>query len=195
MLTGGDPREVSDRHRGRRARRRATRPSRSRHGRRIVFRDFSIKNGGHFAIIGTGVIGWTVDGIIVDTNRDALNIDASQNVTVRNSVFNSLTDDAIVLKASFGLGQMLPTQNVLIENCTVSGYDAGSVIDKVYSTQKLVATDRDGPTARIKLGTEGHDRLQSRHHPRRDLRSIARLRARVGRRRRAARHRHDRRAR
>ena len=126
-----------------------------KHARRVTFRDFSIRNGGHFGIIGTGVIGWTVDHVIVDTNRDAFNIDASQNVTVRNSVFNSLTDDAIVLKASFGLGQMLPTQNVLIEDCTVSGYDAGSVIDKVYSTRKLVATDRDGPTARIKLGTEG----------------------------------------
>jgi hypothetical protein len=26
---------------------------------------------------------------------------------------------------------------VLIENCTVSGYDAGSVLDGVYSVQKL----------------------------------------------------------
>lgn len=123
-------------------------------GTNIVFRDFSIKNGGHFAILGTGIVGWTVDGLIVDTNRDALDVDASQNVTIRNSTFNSLTDDAIVLKASFGLGRFMPTQNVLIENCTVSGYDAGSVIARVYSTHKRVATDRDGPTARIKLGTE-----------------------------------------
>ncbi|MFT4174188.1 MAG: right-handed parallel beta-helix repeat-containing protein [Rhodocyclaceae bacterium] len=121
----------------------------------VVMRDFRIKNGGHFAIIGTGVIGWTMDNLIIDTNRDALDVDASQDVTIRNSVFNSLTDDAIVLKASFGLGRYLPTRNVLIENCTVSGYDAGSVLDGAYSTQKLVATDRDGPTARIKLGTEG----------------------------------------
>jgi polygalacturonase len=154
VLTGGDPREVKNR----------TDPSEPgggnkaialKNSKNIVFRDFSIRNGGHFAIIGTGVVGWTVDGITVDTNRDAFNIDASQDVTVRNSVFNSLTDDAIVLKASFGLGRFFPTRNVLIEHCTVSGYDAGSVIDKVYSTRKLVATDRDGPTARIKLGTEG----------------------------------------
>jgi hypothetical protein len=114
-----------------------------------------MKNGGHFAIIGTGVSGWTVDGIIVDTNRDAIDIDSVQNMTVRNSVFNSLTDDAIVLKSSFGLGVFFATQNVLIENCTVSGYDAGSVLDGVYSVQKLVATDLDGPTARVKFGTEG----------------------------------------
>ncbi|MEO7189920.1 MAG: right-handed parallel beta-helix repeat-containing protein, partial [Vicinamibacterales bacterium] len=154
VLTGDDPREAS-------IRTDAGEPGAANkaiaivNARNITFRDFSIKNGGHFGILGTGIVGWTIDGIIVDTNRDALDIDASQNVTVRNSVFNSLTDDAIVLKASFGLGRFLPTHNVLIENCTVSGYDAGSVIDKVYSTEKLVATDRDGPTARIKLGTEG----------------------------------------
>ena len=154
VLSGGDPREGSTRGD-------AGVPAGGnkaialKNSKNIVFRDFSLRNGGHFGIIGTGVIGWTVDGITVDTNRDAFNIDASQDVTVRNSVFNSLTDDAIVLKASFGLGRFLPTQNVLIEHCTVSGYDAGSVIDKVYSAKKLVATDRDGPTGRIKLGTEG----------------------------------------
>jgi polygalacturonase len=126
-----------------------------KNARHITFRDFSIRNGGHFAIIGTGVDGWTVDGITVDTNRDAIDIDASRSVTVRNSIFNSLTDDAIVLKGSFGLGRFMRTENVLIERCTVSGYDAGSVIDGVYSARKQVATDRDGPTARIKLGTEG----------------------------------------
>ncbi len=124
-------------------------------GTNIVFRDFSIKNGGHFAILGTGIVGWTLDGLTIDTNRDALDVDASQNVSIRNSTFNSMTDDAIVLKASFALGRFMPTKNVLIENCTVSGYDAGSVLARVYSTHKLVATDRDGPTARIKLGTEG----------------------------------------
>jgi Right handed beta helix region/Putative Ig domain len=154
VLSGGDPREVVTRTDtgtpggGNKA-------IALKNARQIVFRDFSIKNGGHFAILGTGVVGWTVDGIIVDTNRDAFDIDDSQNLTIRNSVFNSLTDDAIVLKASFGLGAAVPIQNVLIENCTVSGYDAGSVIDKVYSTQKQIASDRDGPTARIKLGTEG----------------------------------------
>ena len=165
VLTSGDPREVTTRTDagvpggGNKA-------IALKNARQIVFRNFSIRNGGHFAILGTGVVGWTVDGIIVDTNRDAFDIDASQDVTVRNSVFNALTDDALVLKASFGLGVMMPTQNVLIENCTVSGYDAGSVIDKVYSTKKQIASDRDGPTARIKLGTEGttgFNRITIRH--------------------------------
>lgn len=154
VLTGHDPREVRVRTDAGVAAG-ANKAIALKNSTNIAFRDFSLKNGGHFGIIGTGVIGWTIENIIVDTNRDAIDIDASQNVTVRNSVFNSLTDDAIVLKASFGLGRFLPLQNVLIEGCTVSGYDAGSVLDGTYSTQKLVATDRDGPTARIKLGTEG----------------------------------------
>ena len=165
VLSGGDPREVATRTESGAAGG-GNKAIALKNSRNIVFRDFSLKNGGHVAIIGTGVIGWTVDNVTVDTNRDAFNIDASQNVTVRNSVFNSLTDDAIVLKATFGLGRFLPTKNVLIEHCTVSGYDAGSVVAKVYSTQKLIATDRDGPTARIKLGTEGttgFDTITIRH--------------------------------
>jgi polygalacturonase len=127
----------------------------------IIFRDFKIKNGGHFAILGTGVSHWTIDGIIVDTNRDAFDIDTCQNLTIRNSVFNSLTDDAIVMKGSFGIGRYLATKNILIEKSTVSGYDAGSVLDKVYSTQKLIASDRDGPTGRVKFGTEGTSGLDT----------------------------------
>jgi polygalacturonase len=127
----------------------------------IVFRDFHIRNGGHFAILGTAVSRWTIDGIIVDTNRDAIDIDTCQNVTVRNSVFNSLTDDAVVMKGSFGAGRYLTSRNILIERDTVSGYDAGSVLDKVYSTHKLVASDRDGPAARVKFGTEGTSGLDT----------------------------------
>ena len=37
----------------------------------------------------------------------------------------------------------------------------GSVLDKTYSTNKLVATDRDGPTGRVKFGTEGTNGLDT----------------------------------
>lgn len=120
----------------------------------IIFKDFSILNGGHFAIIAEGVTNMKAEGITVDTNRDAFDIDCCQDVTVRNSRFNSLTDDAVVMKASYGAGIFMPTRNVVIEDCTVSGFDAGSVISGTYTTDKLVATDACGPTARVKFGTE-----------------------------------------
>lgn len=120
----------------------------------VVLDGIKILNGGHFAIIAEGTKNMMVNDLIVDTNRDAYNIDCTQDVTVRNSHFNSLTDDAIVMKASYGAGIFMPTQNVLIEDCTVSGYDAGSVITGAFTTDKIVATDACGPTARIKFGTE-----------------------------------------
>lgn len=120
----------------------------------VVLDGIQILNGGHFAIIAEGTKNMMVNDLIVDTNRDAYNIDCTQDVTVRNSHFNSLTDDAIVMKASYGAGIFMPTQNILIEDCTVSGYDAGSVITGAYTTDKIVATDACGPTARVKFGTE-----------------------------------------
>lgn len=116
--------------------------------------DFSIVAGGHFAIIAICVKNMYVDHILVDTNRDAFDVDCCQNVTIRNSTFNSLTDDGIVMKASYGGGIFMPLKNVLIEDCKVSGYDMGSVYAGTYTKDKLIATDRCGPTARVKLGTE-----------------------------------------
>lgn len=120
----------------------------------VVLSDFDILNGGHFAIIMEGTKNMLVDNMVVDTNRDAFNIDCGQDVTIQNSHFNSLTDDAIVFKASYGAGKMMPVQNCLVKNCIVSGYDAGSVLAGTYTTDKQVATDLCGPTARIKFGTE-----------------------------------------
>ncbi|NLZ81902.1 MAG: hypothetical protein GX913_08925 [Clostridiales bacterium] len=131
----------------------------------IALCDFSIVAGGHFAIIATCVINMFVNHILLDTNRDAFDVDCCQNVTILNSTFNSLTDDAIVMKASYGGGIFMPLKNVLIEDCKVSGYDMGSVYSGEYTKDKLIATDRCGPTARVKLGTEstcGYDRVTVR---------------------------------
>ncbi len=120
----------------------------------VVLQDFSFTIGGHFAVIAEGCVNLYADHILIDTTRDAFDIDCCQDVTVRHTVCNSLTDDGLCLKASFGAGRYLPVQNVLIEDCTVSGYDAGSVYAGEYTRDKLVAEDRCGPTGRVKLGTE-----------------------------------------
>ena len=120
----------------------------------IVLQDFAVTIGGHFAVIAEGCTNLYADHILIDTTRDAFDIDCCQNVTVRHTTCNSLTDDGLCLKASFGAGLYMPTQNVLIEDCIVSGYDAGSVYAKEYTGDKLIAEDRCGPTGRVKLGTE-----------------------------------------
>ena len=123
--------------------------------RNVIFRDFTIQHGGHFAILGTGVDNWTIDNLKIDTNRDGMDIDACQNVRVSNCSVNSPNDDAICPKSSFGLGYARVTENLTITNCYVSGFDEGTLLD---GTKKR----RDdhifghGPTGRIKCGTESN---------------------------------------
>src|SRR6266545_2026567 len=124
--------------------------------RNVLLRDFSILNGGHFALLATGVDNLTIDNLKVDTNRDGFDIDACRNVRISNCSVNSPNDDAIVLKSSYGLGFARATENVTITNCFVSGYDIGSMLDATYKRNVKEAPDRDGPTGRIKLGTESN---------------------------------------
>jgi polygalacturonase len=124
--------------------------------RNVTLKDFSVLNGGHFALLATGVENMTIDNLKVDTNRDGFDIDACRNVRISNCYVNSPNDDAIVLKTSYALGEAKPTEDVTITNCHVSGFDIGSMLDGTYKTATHNAPDRDGPTGRIKLGTESH---------------------------------------
>jgi polygalacturonase len=124
--------------------------------RRVRLRDFSVLNGGHFAVLATGVDELIIDGLTIDTNRDGLDIDACRGVRVSNTTVNSPNDDAIVLKSSYALGYPRATENVTITNCQVSGYDPGTLLDGTFGRTQERAPDRDGPTGRIKLGTESN---------------------------------------
>jgi len=124
--------------------------------RNVLLRDFSILNGGHFAVLATGVDNLTIDNVKVDTNRDGFDIDSSRNVRISNCSVNSPNDDAIVLKSSFALGFARATENVTITNCLVSGYDIGSLLDGTYKRNVKEAPDHDGPTGRVKFGTESN---------------------------------------
>ena len=122
--------------------------------RKVTLRDFSIVNGGHFGILATGVDNLTIDNLTIDTNRDGIDLDSCRNVRVSNSSVNTPNDDAIVLKGTHALGFSRATENVTITNSLVSGYDIGSLLDGTYKRTVKQAPDRDGPTGRIKIGTE-----------------------------------------
>ncbi len=125
--------------------------------RNVILKDFTILNGGHFGILATGVDNFTVSNLKMDTNRDGMDIDCCQNVRISDCTVNSPWDDAICLKSSFGLGYARATQNVTITNCQVSGYDVGSLYDGTYRTAEWNRVpDHEGPTGRIKFGTEGN---------------------------------------
>ena len=122
----------------------------------ITLKDFTIFQGGHFALLATGVDNLTIDGLRVDTNRDGFDIDACRNVRISNSYVNSPNDDAIVLKSSYALGFNRATENVTITNSQVSGFDLGTFLDGTFKTTQEFAPDKDRVTGRLKFGTESN---------------------------------------
>jgi len=126
----------------------------------VTIRDVNFHACGHFAMLLTGVDDLLIEGVVADTNRDGMDIDCCERVTVRNCRVNTINDDAIVLKCSYALGHPKPTAHVLIEDCEVSGYDVGSLLAGTCTTNTKKAPDGDGPTGRIKLGTESNGGFQ-----------------------------------
>jgi polygalacturonase len=122
----------------------------------ITLKDFTIFQGGHFALLATGVDNLTIDNLKVDTNRDGFDIDACRNVRISNSYVNTPNDDAIVLKSSYALGFNRATENVTITNSQVSGFDLGTMLDGTFQTTQEFAPDKDRVTGRIKFGTESN---------------------------------------
>jgi hypothetical protein len=122
--------------------------------RNVVIRDVTIVRGGHLSILPTGVDNLTIHNVTIDTIRDGINLDCCRNVRISDCTVNTHGDDAIVLKSSYALGFARVTENVTIANSMVSGFDVGTVVDATYRRDAPTAPDGDGPTGRIKLGTE-----------------------------------------
>ncbi len=121
--------------------------------RNVLLRDFKILEGGWFAMLLTGVDNLTIDNLVIDTNRDGMDIDCCRNVRVSNCTVNSPWDDGICPKSSFALGYPRVTENVTIANCFVTGnYKVGTVIDGTW--QKMPPDFAKDIHGRIKFGTE-----------------------------------------
>ncbi len=123
--------------------------------RNVILRDFSVLKGGHFALLATGVDNLTIDNVMIDTDRDGMDIDCCRNVRISNCTVNSPWDDGICPKSSYALGYPRPTENVTIANCFVTGaYELGSVVS---GARKKFASDAKVPrNGRIKCGTESN---------------------------------------
>ena len=121
----------------------------------VTLRDFSVLHGGHFAILATGVDNLTVDNLLIDTNRDAIDVDCCRNVRISNCSVNSPWDDGICLKNSYGLGFARPTDHVTVSNCYVTGgYEEGTLLHGTY--KRLPPDSHAARNGRIKLGTESN---------------------------------------
>ena len=119
--------------------------------RNVLIRDITIFRGGHFAIIITGCDYATIDNVLIDTNRDGIDIDCCRFVTVSNTKINTPNDDALVLKSSYALKKPVVCEQILITNCVVSGFKLGTALDGTYVPEKV-----NWVCGRIKLGTESN---------------------------------------
>jgi len=125
--------------------------------RNVILKDFTILYGGHFGMLLTGVDNMTIDNIKEDTNRDGMDIDCCRNVHVSNCSVNSPWDDGICLKSSYALGYARVEEDITITNCQVSGFDRGTFINGTFMhNETKMVPDRQGPTGRIKFGTESN---------------------------------------
>ncbi|MGI5846789.1 MAG: rhamnogalacturonidase [Candidatus Cryptobacteroides sp.] len=122
----------------------------------VTIRDIGMRMCGHFFLLMTGIDHLTIDNVHVDTNRDAFDIDCCSDVHISNCSVNTANDDAIVLKSSYALGYLKPTENVTITDCIVSGFNPGTFLDETYGRTWQNVPDRDGPCGRIKFGTESN---------------------------------------
>ena len=121
----------------------------------VLLRDISILKGGHFAILATGVDNLTIDNLLIDTDRDGMDIDCCRNVRVSNCTVNSPWDDGICPKSSYALGYARSTDNVTIANNYVTGtYELGSVIAGTW--KKFPDDAHVSRNGRIKCGTESN---------------------------------------
>ena len=124
--------------------------------RNVLIRDLALLDAGHFGILASGVDNLTIDNLRIDTRRDGIDIDSCRNVHIANCTVNAPWDDAIVLKSSYSLGQLRPTEQVTIVGCTVTGsYQLGTLLDATFVPfPAVVRQDSPSFVGRIKIGTE-----------------------------------------
>ncbi len=123
--------------------------------RNVLLRDFTILQGGHFGVIAHGVVNMTIDNLVIDTDRDGIDIDCCRDVRVRGCTVNAAKDDAIVIKSSYALGKPVISEDISITGCKVMGYRLGALLDGTYEKSDYLA-GRGGVLGRIKLGTESN---------------------------------------
>jgi len=123
--------------------------------RNVLLRDFSILQGGWFGLLATGVDNMTIDNLLIDTNRDGLDVDCCRNVRITGCSVNSPWDDGICPKSSFALGYARATENLTISDCYVTGdFQVGTMLDGTW--KRYGPEDRLRATGRIKCGTESN---------------------------------------
>lgn len=132
----------------------------------VVLKELTMFNCGHFALLATGVDNLMIRDLVIDTQRDGLDIDCCRNVQISGCRLNCPWDDAIVLKASYALGKFKDTEHVTISGCIITSFKEGTMLNNTnepphdkpgYTISRETHTKPPFifyGTGRIKFGTE-----------------------------------------
>ena len=174
----------AERSRGHRLRQRAraTRRSRSSAARNVLLRDFTILRGGHMSRSSRPA--WTTSRSTTSRSTPTATASTStrcRNVRISNASVNAPNDDAIVPQ------ELLRARRSARDGERHDHEQHGQRLRRRHDARRHLRTnarsrapDRDGPTGRIKLGTESNGAFQQHHDLQRRVRPIARARARDG---------------
>lgn len=97
--------------------------------RGVEIRSLKIAQGGHYAILASGCADVLIDDVTIDTARDGIDLMQCRNVVVSNSRINCVRredgrpaggDDAIKLGSDFALGEVLPSENIVVRDCLLA---------------------------------------------------------------------------
>jgi len=86
----------------------------------VVITNLTIMHGGHFGILADGCSNLVVSGsqILESTSRDGFNLIDSSDALITNCVIQG-SDDAMVLKSDYALGQVFTSKDIHIANCSI----------------------------------------------------------------------------
>ncbi len=105
---------------GNRTRRRGPKPIAVKNCRHLTVRDITIMNAPNYAVSFIGCEWVVIDGITVrNAYADGIDPDCSRNVRISNCFIDS-SDDSIVPKSSFALGESRITENITVTNCVTT---------------------------------------------------------------------------
>jgi len=91
--------------------------------------DYTGGGGAHYVILVTGCDSVKIDNLNLKAQRDGINLINSSNVSITNTQINSVRyegglekggDDAIKIGSDYSLGEIRPTSNIFVKNCTIS---------------------------------------------------------------------------
>jgi polygalacturonase len=83
-------------------------------GRNLWFKDVTHDKGGHFVYLLNDCEGVTLDHVVINESRDAIDLMGCRNVQIHGCNFTGCVDDTIGVKSDYALGRRILSANIYV---------------------------------------------------------------------------------